>query len=94
MKAIIKWIKYSITKKLWNEYYKHDHGFTYLETQSGKIWIGTETVLMRKNDVLCNDNELRIIDDHRRNFNIAPTPFEVMEIPQKEEEKTQAEIKL
>lgn len=72
----VYWVKKKITIKDWKEYYSKTQGYCFLSKEKNEIWIGFIKGKSPGNMKLCNDEELRRIDEYCRAYNILPTPLE------------------
>jgi cytochrome c5 len=83
MKIYQRWVKKLVTKEDWNKKYK-DGNYTLLSDQGSSKLVGfligqkeEELNMPLKSGVAdCSDEDLRVIDLHRRSANIYPRPLE------------------
>jgi hypothetical protein len=84
MKTYQMWVKKQVSKKDWASTYSQSLGYSWLGENAGNVIMGfligrpadkEEVDLLNDRIALCNDDELRRIDLHRRAANCRPYPL-------------------
>jgi len=74
------WIKKWVSNKDWNTHYIKNN-YCFLKSENKGVWVGflKEGNGLPENCEICNEEEMRQIDLHRRACNIYPNPFKLLE---------------
>ena len=84
----IYWVKKFVSVKDYNQHYKYDSSYCFLQKVPLKgVWIGFLVANHIPTD--CSPlemEELRQVDDYRRAYSISPTPFKIVKIIKKDNE--------
>jgi len=83
------WVKKLVRVNEWNNYYKHLTSYCFLEKEVKGIWVGFCCADIGKGRIprdceLLTNEELRQVDNYRKQYHIEPRPFTDVEIENKE----------
>jgi len=88
-----KWVSRVIKVREWNNYYKYNKAYCYLEKVFDGVKIGFSTAgLVPVGCEPLTGEELLSVDNYRRANNIFPTPLKIVENPIVESSKEQKKI--
>lgn len=75
------WVKKRVSNKEWNNFYSQNSSYCFLRKEENMVIVGFLIVgLVSENCDLCDEEELRQIDDYRRSHNIHPKPLKDMHL--------------